>query len=109
MLLNKTSTLFAKELSSIVCKMGSCIDSSEQTQRMGISFHFTLLKDTKTRKQIINGCHIRLAGNHEGRNRTLCKDCAKVFLARIIKGCEKLGKLFVMPFKLLSAFRVFSV
>ena len=31
------------------------------------------IKDAKTRKQIINGCHIGLAGNHEGRDRTLAQ------------------------------------
>ena len=36
-----------------------------------------------------------------------CKDCAKVFLARIIKGCENLGKLFILSFLLLSASRAF--
>ena len=61
------------------------------------------IKDAKARKQIINGCHIGLARNHEGRDRTL------VFLARIIKGCENLGKLFILSFLLLSASRAFSV
>ena len=52
------------------------------------------IKDAKTTKQseIINGCHIGPTGNHVGRVTNACKDCAKVFLARIIKGCEKLGK-----------------
>ena len=36
-------------------------------------------KDAKTRKQIINGCHIGLAGNHEGRDRTLAKIAQKYF------------------------------
>ena len=67
---------------------------------MGMRFLF-YIKHAKTRKQIINGCHIGLAGNHEGRARqNACKDCAKVFLARIIKGCENLGKLFILSFLL---------
>ena len=37
------------------------------------------IKDAKTRKQIINGCHIGLAGNHEGRDRTLAKIAQKYF------------------------------
>ena len=31
------------------------------------------IKDAKTRKQIINGCHIGPVRNHEGCNRTLAK------------------------------------
>ena len=37
------------------------------------------IKDAKTRKQIINGCRIGLAGNHEGRDRTLAKIAQKYF------------------------------
>ena len=37
------------------------------------------IEDTKRRKQIINGCHIGLAGNHEGRDRTLAKIAQKYF------------------------------
>ena len=37
------------------------------------------IKDAKTRKEIINGCHIGLAGNHEGRDRTLAKIAQRYF------------------------------
>ena len=39
------------------------------------------IKDAKTRKQIINGCHndIGLAGNHEGHDKTLAKIAQKYF------------------------------
>ena len=43
------------------------------------------IKDAKTRKQIMNGCHIGLAGNHEGRHRTLAKIAQKYFWPEISK------------------------
>eukprot|EP00731_Ephydatia_muelleri_P007410 Em0003g1658a len=65
------------------------------------------IKDAKTRKQIINGCHIGLAGNHEGRDRTLAKIAQKYFWPGLSKDvriwvqhsdqCQKTKRKFDHP------------
>ena len=49
---------------------------SDSKNRDALSLY---IKDAKTKKQIINRCHIGLAGNHEGRDRTLAKIAQKYF------------------------------
>eukprot|EP00731_Ephydatia_muelleri_P025158 Em0017g241a len=67
------------------------------------------LKDAKTRKQIINGCYIGLAGNHEGRDRTIAKIAQKYFWPGLSKDvriwvqhcdqCQKTKRKFDHPAK----------
>ncbi|KAL5516472.1 hypothetical protein EMCRGX_G001810 [Ephydatia muelleri] len=96
--------------------MGAPQDTStyEEPIRVGVPPDSTNLsvavlfsRDAKTRKRVINGCHIGLAGNHEGRDRTLAKIAQKYFWPGLSKDvriwvqhcdqCQKTKRKFDHP------------
>ena len=57
-----------------------CTSKNKQEERVCL-----VIKDEKTRRQVIEGCHVGPAGNHEGRDRTQTKIQEKYYWPGVTK------------------------